>query len=149
MIADIASAEEHDQRQLCDWLIANVIMKKSALKQEAMTWLAEQLVIKQRVFWSVQARTIKAENQELNTHLLESLETCMAGADNLVQETMNWCAAQIGIADAGLRGRCIQLGERLALYQDYPVSRGCTSPYLPIWIGSVVGKKVMGNEQHD
>ena len=73
----------------------------------------------------------------------------MAGADDMVQETMNWCAAQIGITDAGLRGRCIQLGERLALYKDYRVSKGCTSPYLPIWIGSVVGKKAMGNEKHD
>jgi len=149
MIADIASAEEQDQRQLCDWMIANVIMKKSALKNESMTWLSEQSVIKQRVFWSVQARTIKVENQELNTHLLETLATRMAGADDMVQETMNWCAAQIGITDAGLRGRCIQLGERLALYKDYRVSKGCTSPYLPIWIGSVVGKKAMGNEKHD
>lgn len=31
MIAEIASAGEHEQRQVCDWLIANVIMKKSAL----------------------------------------------------------------------------------------------------------------------
>ena len=149
MIADIESSEEQNQRQVCDWLIANVIMKKSTLKHEAMHWRLEQSVIKQRVFWSVQARTIKAENQDLNTHLLESLEQSMAGADAMVQEMMNWCAAQIGIADSGLRERCIQLGERLALYKDYPVSKGCTSPYLPIWIGSVVGKQAMEHEKHD
>lgn len=149
MIADIESAAKQDQRQLCDWLIANVIMKKSALKSEAMTWLSEESTIKQRVFWSAQARTIKAEHQERNTQLLESLETSMAGADEMVQEPMNWCAAQIGIADEGLRGRCIQLGERLALYKDYPVSKGCTSPYLPIWIGSVVGKKEMEAQKND
>jgi 3-methyladenine DNA glycosylase AlkD len=73
----------------------------------------------------------------------------MAGADEMVQEPMNWCAAQIGIEDEGLRGRCIELGERLGLYKDYPVSKGCTSPYLPIWIGSVVGKKAMGTETND
>lgn len=54
---------------------------------------------------------------------------------------MNWCAAQIGIADERLRGRCIALGERLGLYRDYPVSRGCTSPLLPLWIGGVVGEQ--------
>ena len=143
MIADIEAAEQQDQRQLCDWMIANVIMKKSALKHEAMQWRSAQSIIKQRVFWSVQARTIKAEHQELNTHLLEALETRMAGAEEMVQEMMNWCAAQIGIEDEVLRGRCIQLGERLALYKDYPVSKGCTSPYLPIWIESAVGKKAM------
>lgn len=132
MIADIASAEEQDQRQVCDWLIANVIMKKRALnKQEAMQWRSEQSVIKQRVFWSVQARTITAENQDLNTHLLEALEQSMAGADAMVQERMNWCAAQIGIADAGLRGRCIQLGERLALYKDYPCLQRLHLPLSP------------------
>jgi hypothetical protein len=65
------------------------------------------------------------------------------------RDRLHWCAAQIGIEDEDLRGRCIQLGERLALYKDYPVSKGCTSPYLPIWIGSVVGKKEMGNEKND
>lgn len=146
LIADIEAAEEHDQRQLCDWLIANVLMKKSALKNEAMRWRSEQSNIKQRIFWSVQARTVKAENQALNADLLASLEARMAGVHAMVQETMNWCAAQIGIADEGLRERCIQLGERLALYKDYPVSKGCTSPYLPIWIESVVGKKALASE---
>ncbi len=131
MIADIEAAAPQDQRQVCDWLIANVIMQKSALKNEAMHWRSEPSLIKQRIFWSVQARTIKAEHQERNTDLLEVLETRMAGADDIVQETMNWCAAQIGIADADLRGRCIQLGERLGLYKDYPVSKGCTSPISP------------------
>ena len=95
MIADIESAPKQDQRQLCDWLITNVIMKKSSLKNEATTWRSEQSLIKQRVFWSVQARTITAENHELNMRLLEALETSMAGADEMLQETMNWCAAQI------------------------------------------------------
>ena len=47
----------------------------------------------------------------------------------------------MGIVDERLRSRCVGLGERLGLYQDYPVSNGCTSPFLPIWIGSVVGKQ--------
>jgi 3-methyladenine DNA glycosylase AlkD len=149
MVADIEAAATEDQRQLCDWLISNVIMKKSALKNEALRWRSEPSVIKQRVFWSIQARTITAEHQDLNRHLLEVLETSMAGADAIVQEPMNWCAAQLGIADADLRGRCIQLGERLALYKDYPVSKGCTSPYLPIWIASVVGKQAMASGQQE
>ncbi|HKI05710.1 MAG TPA: hypothetical protein VKK31_27265 [Thermoanaerobaculia bacterium] len=76
LISDIENADGKEQSQLCDWMIANVIM-----------------------------------------------------------------AAQIGIADESLREWCIALGERLGLYKDYAVSKGCTSPYLPIWIGSVAGKK--------
>jgi 3-methyladenine DNA glycosylase AlkD len=141
MIKDIERATEPDQRQLSDWLVANVIMKKSALKKEASKWLAETSTIKQRVFWSVQARTLKAENTELNRQLLEAIEKYIAAAPDMVQEHMNWCAAQIGIADETLRQHCIRLGERLGLYKDFPVSKGCTSPYLPIWIVSVVGKR--------
>lgn len=141
IVKDIERADQQDQRQLSDWLVANVIMKKSALKQEASSWLADTSAIKQRVFWSLQARTIKAENAELNRRLLQAIEQHIAEAPAMVQEHMNWCAAQIGIADETLRQQCIRLGERLGLYKDYPVSKGCTSPYLPIWIESVVGKR--------
>lgn len=89
------------------------------------------------------ARTIRAENQELNGQLLGWLEKGLADAPETVQGTMNWCAAQSGIVDERLRRRCIAFGERLALYKDYHVSKGRTSPYLPIWIEAVVGKKDM------
>jgi 3-methyladenine DNA glycosylase AlkD len=34
--------------------------------------------------------------------LIEALEQDMADADAMLQETMNWCAAQIGIEDEDL-----------------------------------------------
>lgn len=142
MIADLESAADaKEQSQLLDWLIANGIMKKAPLKKETAKWRDDASTLKQRVFWSVQARSVRAENRELNEQLLEHIERELAAAGEKVQWNMNWCAAQIGIADERLRGRCIALGERLGLYRDYPVSKGCTSPYLPIWIGSVVGKQ--------
>jgi len=141
MISDLEAADGKEQSQLLDWLIANVIMKKAALKSETARWRDDPSTLRQRVFWSMQARSIRAENQALNEELLEHVERELAGAPEKVQWNMNWCAAQIGIADERLRGRCVALGERLGLYRDYPVSKGCTSPYLPTWIGSVVGKK--------
>jgi len=89
MIKDIERVEENDQRQLSDCLVANVIIKKSALKKEASSWLAATSIIKQRIFWSLQARTVKAENTELNRQLLETLEQHMAEAPETVQEHMN------------------------------------------------------------
>ncbi|HYH78677.1 MAG TPA: DNA alkylation repair protein [Longimicrobium sp.] len=142
LIADIeAAGDEKEQSRLLDWLIANVIMKKPALKKETAKWRTDPSTIRQRVFWSVQARSVRAENHALNEELLEHIERELPAAGEKVQWNMNWCAAQIGIADERLRSRCIALGERLGLYRDYRVSKGCTSPYLPIWIGSVVGKK--------
>jgi 3-methyladenine DNA glycosylase AlkD len=142
MIADLEAADGKEQSQLLDWLIANVIMKKAALKNETAKWRDDPSTLRQRVFWSVQARSVRAENHALNEQLLYHIERALPAAPEKVQWNMNWCAAQIGIADERLRGRCIALGERLGLYRDYPVSRGCTSPYLPSWIGAVVGKQV-------
>lgn len=141
LIADIEAADAEDQSQLLHWTIANVIMKKVALKNETARWRDDPSPFRQRVFWSVQARSVKAENHAHNEQLLQHIEQALPAAGEKVQWNMNWCAAQIGIADERLRGRCIALGERLGLYRDYPVSRGCTSPYLPLWIGSVVGKQ--------
>lgn len=141
MIADLESADGKEQSQLLDWLIANVIMKKAALKNETAKWRDDPSTLRQRVFWSVQARSVRAENHALNEQLLEHIERELPAASEKVQWNMNWCAAQIGIADERLRGRCIALGERLGLYRDYRVSKGCTSPYLPIWINAVVGKQ--------
>ncbi len=141
MIADIEATDAKDQSQLLDWTIANVIMKKAALKNATAQWRDDPSTFKQRVFWSVQARSVRADDHAHNEQLLAHIEQALPAAGEKVQWNMNWCAAQIGIADERLRGRCVALGERLGLYRDYPVSRGCTSPYLPIWIGSVVGKQ--------
>ena len=142
MISDLeAMADAKDQSQLLDWLIAGVIMKKASLKSETAKWRDHPSTLRQRVFWSVQARSVRAESHALNEELLRHIERELPAAPEKVQWNMNWCAAQIGIADERLRGRCVALGERLGLYRDYPVSKGCTSPYLPIWIGTGVGKK--------
>lgn len=143
MISDLeGTADAREQSQLLDWMIANVIMKKAALKHETARWRDDPSTLRQRVFWSVQARSVRAENHALNEQLLEHIERELAAAGEKVQWNMNWCAAQIGIADERLRGRCVALGERTGLYRDDPVSRGCTSPYLPVWIGTVAGRQV-------
>jgi 3-methyladenine DNA glycosylase AlkD len=51
---------------------------------------------------------------------------------------MNFCLAGIGIHHPKLRKRAIAVGERLGIYRDYPVSKGCTSPFPPIWIDEMV-----------
>jgi 3-methyladenine DNA glycosylase AlkD len=106
------------------------------------SWMEAPSVLKRRMFWSFQARIMrkeKAANAKAES-LLKVLETDLGKADPFIQGVMNWCAAQIGIYDASLRKRCIALGEKLGLYKDYPVSKGCTSPYLPEWISFEVAR---------
>lgn len=137
---DIENGDPDDQAQLCGWLLSNAIMKKPRLADHVEKWATDSLAIRQRLYWQLQARTLDPEAREKNLHLLEKIESEMESADTRVQWTMNWCAASIGKKDESLRGRCIALGERTGLYRDYPVPKGCTSPYLPSWIAAVAGK---------
>jgi 3-methyladenine DNA glycosylase AlkD len=61
-----------------------------------------------------------------------------------VQWTMNSCLAAIGIHCPEQRARAIAIGEALGVYRDYPVSKGCTSPFAPIWIGEMVRRAADG-----
>jgi 3-methyladenine DNA glycosylase AlkD len=65
----------------------------------------------------------------------------MGTADPVVQWTMNSALAEIGIHFPKLRKRAIAIGEKLGIYRDYPVSKGCTSPFAPIWINFMVSRK--------
>jgi hypothetical protein len=40
-----------------------------------------------------------------------------------------------------LRKRAIAIGEKLGIYRDYPVSKGCTSPFAPSWINEMVRRE--------
>ena len=65
----------------------------------------------------------------------------MTKAVPVVQWTMNNTLAGIGIHAPRLRKRAIAIGEKLGIYRDYPVSKGCTSPFAPIWIDFMVKRQ--------
>ena len=49
--------------------------------------------------------------------------------------------AAIGIHDAKLRKRAVAIGEKIGLYKDWPVSKGCIIPYVPVWVDAMVKRK--------
>ena len=73
--------------------------------------------------------------------LLDRIESEMADAAPEVQWTMNFCLAGIGINFPKHRKRAIAIGEALGIYRDYPCSKGCTSPFAPIWIKEMVRRQ--------
>jgi 3-methyladenine DNA glycosylase AlkD len=127
---------------VADWLIAYVVKQhpdKETLRQEWMTtddrWTA-------RAGWSLTAERVVKSPEGLDfAALLDRIESEMAGADPQVQWTMNSTLAEIGIHFPKLRKRALAIGERLGIYRDYPVSKGCTSPFAPIWINAMVSRQ--------
>lgn len=136
LAADMASHDYDQRNQLADWLLANQLMKSKKTIALLETWEHHPSPTLRRLFWYYQARLRwTGQTPPNNTEvLLTSLQKNMANAEPEVQWAMNFSAAQIGIHQPVYRSQCIELGERLGLYKDDPVARGCTPDYLPEFI---------------
>ena len=73
--------------------------------------------------------------------LLYRIENEMRDAAPEAQWTMNWALGEIGIHFPDHRERALAIGETLGIYRDYPVSKGCISPFVPIWINEMVSRQ--------
>ena len=127
---------------VADWLISYVVKHhpdKEALRRE---WMAADDRWAARAGWSLTAERVVKSPEGLDlAGLLDRIESEMGNADPVVQWTMNTTLAEIGIQFSKLRKRAITAGEILGIYRDYPVSKGCTSPFAPIWINEMVGRQ--------
>lgn len=127
--------------QVADWLGTYVVKlhpDKELLRQK---WMQSRDVMAGRAGWSLTAERVAKNPKGLDlTALLDRIEREMADAPQLVQWTMNYCLGEIGIRFPEHRERAIAIGESLGVFRDYPTSKGCTSPFAPIWIAAVAGK---------
>jgi len=131
--------------QVADWLNANVVKEypgKEALRKK---WMQLKDKWAARAGWSLTSGRITREPEGLDLPaILDRIEKEMPGAPTEVQWTMNTALAQIGINHPAHRKRAIAIGEKLGIYRDYPVSKGCTSPFAPIWINEMVSRQAKG-----
>jgi 3-methyladenine DNA glycosylase AlkD len=128
--------------RVADWLNAYVVRQhpdKEALRQD---WMAADDRWAARAGWDLTAERVAKSPDGLDLPaLLERIESEMGFAAPEVQWTMNFCLAGIGIHFPKYRKRAIAIGEALGIYRDYPVSKGCTSPFAPIWISEMVSRQ--------
>jgi len=128
--------------QVADWLNSYVVRKypdKETLRQR---WMADDDPWAARAGWSLTSERIGKNPEGLDLPaLLDRIESEMGDAAPEAQWTMNFCLAGIGIHFPRYRKRAIAIGETLGIYRDYPVSKGCTSPFAPIWIKEMVSRQ--------
>ncbi|HEY1122966.1 MAG TPA: DNA alkylation repair protein [Haloferula sp.] len=127
---------------LADWLDSHVTKihpQKEVLREKWMTATHPMLL---RAGWSLTARRVEKEPAGLDlTALLDRIEKEMGDAPPVVQWTMNFCLVFIGIHFPEHRKRALAIGEKLGVFRDYPTSKGCTSPFAPIWINEMVRRQ--------
>ena len=143
------SAEEMDRMvrsvtfvHVADWLNAYVVKQHPDKETRRQEWMVTDDRWAARAGWSLTAERVVKSPEGLDlTALLDRIESEMGSADSVVQWTMNSTLAEIGIHFPKLRKRALAIGETLGIYRDYPVSKGCTSPFAPIWITAMVSRQ--------
>lgn len=128
--------------QVADWLNAYVVAQhpeKDALREK---WMKAKDRWAARAGWNLMASRINKGGDGLDlAALLDRIEKELPRAKPEVQWTMNNTLAAIGIRDAKLRKRAVAIGEKIGLYRDWPVSKGCIPPYVPVWVEAMVKRQ--------
>jgi 3-methyladenine DNA glycosylase AlkD len=127
---------------VADWLMSYVVKQHADKETLRREWMAADDRWAARAGWELTAERVGKSPDGLDVPaLLTRIESEMADAQPEVQWTMNNTLAAIGIHFPKLRKRAIDIGEKLGIYRDYPVSKGCTSPFAPIWINFMVSRQ--------
>lgn len=127
---------------VADWLHSYVVKEHADKESLRNKWMESDNRWTARSGWQLTAgRVVKSPAGLDLVALLDRIEKEMGAAAPEVQWTMNMCLAEIGIHNPKLRKRALAIGEKLGVYRDYPCSKGCTSPFAPIWINEMVKRQ--------
>jgi 3-methyladenine DNA glycosylase AlkD len=127
---------------VADWLSSYVIKEHPDKEQLRQQWMQTDDAMAARAGWGLTAGRVTRSPEGIDIPaLLDRIETEMPDAATETQWAMNTALAQIGINHPQHRERALSIGERLGIYRDYPVSKGCTSPFAPIWINEMVKRQ--------
>lgn len=128
--------------RVADWLNSYVVSKHPDKETLRVGWMAAADRWAGRSGWHLTAERVAKDPDGLDPPaLLDRIEAELAAAPPEVQWTMNNTLAAIGIHIPKLRKRALSIGEKIGLYRDWPVSKGCTPPFAPVWINYMVSRQ--------
>ena len=132
---------------VADWFNAYIVKEQPDADKESLRvkWMEDDDGWAARAGWNLTASKINKGSKDAAAFdlpaLLKRIESEMPAAAPETQWTMNAALAAIGINFPKHRKRAIAIGEKLGIYRDYPCSKGCTSPFAPIWINEMVKRR--------
>ena len=128
--------------QVAEWLNSYVVAQhpeKNSLREK---WMKDKDRWAARAGWNLTASRVNKDADGLDlSALLDRIEKEMPKAKPEVQWTMNNTLLTIGIKHAAHRKRAIAIGEKIGLYKDWPVSKGCIPPYVPVAVEAMVKRQ--------
>lgn len=129
---------------VADWLNSYIVKEQPPADKETLRlkWMKDDDGWAARAGWNLTASRIAKGADGLDLPgLLDRIESEMADAPQEAQWTMNAALAAIGVHHAKHRKRAIAIGEKIGLYKDWPVSKGCTPPYVPVCVPELVKRQ--------
>ncbi len=128
--------------EVMDWVCSYILKKHPEKETMRRLWMETDDPMAARAGWSLTATKVVKNPDDLELDkLLDRIESEMGDAASEVQWTMNMTLGEIGINHPPQRERALAIGEKLGIYRDYPVSKGCVSPFAPIWINEMVSRQ--------
>ena len=131
---------------VADWFNAYIVKEQPHAEKETLRekWMKDKNGWAARAGWNLMASKINnaAKDEELDVgRLLDRIGKEMPKAPPETQWTMNNTLMAIGIHHAAHRKRAIAIGEKIGLYKDWPMSKGCIIPYAPTAIDALAKRK--------
>lgn len=122
------------------WLLSYLAAKSPHAAALRERWFGDDDPRVRAAGWTLTTRAITTADLDRDA-LLDAIERDMRDAEPTLQWAMNETLATIGIEDEARRARAIAIGEELQVLADYPLSKGCTSPFAPVWITEIVRRR--------
>ncbi len=128
--------------QVAEWLNSYIVAQHPEQEALRLKWMKDKDRWAARAGWHLTASRVTkgAEGLDL-VALLDRIEKELPKAMPEVQWTMNNTLGAIGILDPKLRKRAVAIGEKIGLYKDWPASKGCIIPYVPVWVEAIVKRQ--------
>jgi 3-methyladenine DNA glycosylase AlkD len=123
---------------LLDELIFDAVAEAAFAPEMRDEWMNSPDDLNGRIGWMLVVSGIlkKAYDADALAHIVDLVEAGLKDAQPLTQEMMNRALCEIGIRYEAFTERCVAIGERLGVYKDQKVPKGCTSAYAPDWIAA-------------
>jgi 3-methyladenine DNA glycosylase AlkD len=132
---------------LADWVNSYLVKQHPDKEQLRVAWLslnANDEPWLARTAWSLTTERVSKSPDGLDiAGVLKRIDNELATAPEPARWTMNFCLDELGINHAVFRDEAIAIGERVGAYRDYPTSKGCISPFVPLWVAAIVDRQML------
>ena len=130
---------------LADWVNSYLVKQhpeKEALRNAWLSLNATEEPWLARTAWSLTTERVSKSPDGLDiAGVLNRIDNELATAPEPTRWTMNFCLGELGIHHAKYRAEAVAIGERVGAYRDYPTSKGCISPFVPLWVAAIVERE--------